>query len=127
MLKLLVCGIVPGFCKSGHKYGTLHNLHDSYLIHITMTMLMLIHTVMTPPQLSIKKKMMPQVSRHCKVQLSLTLPGKILNMSALILQKKICHTGNKVEALKGWEMLQNDGIGWIHEQKAIRGTDKVAS
>ena len=60
-------------------------------------------------------------------EVSLTLPGKILNMSALIFQKKFRYTGNKVGALKGWEMLQNDGIGQIHEQKAIRGTDKVAN
>ena len=48
-------------------------------------------------------------------------------MSALILQKTFRHTRNKVGALKGWEMLQNNGIGRIHKQKAIRGTDKVAS
>ena len=58
-------------------------------------------------------------------ELSLTLPGKVLNMSALIHQKKFRNTGNKTGALKGWEMLQSDGIGRIHEQKAIRGTDKV--
>ena len=52
-------------------------------------------------------------------EVSLTLPGKILNMSALIFQKKFRYTGNKVGALKGWEMLQNDGIGQMHEQKAI--------
>ena len=58
-------------------------------------------------------------------ELSLTLPGNILNMSALVHQKKFRNTGNKTGATKGWKMLQDEGIGMIHEQKAIRGTDKV--
>jgi hypothetical protein len=46
-------------------------------------------------------------------------------MSALCLQKKFRYTGNKSGAIKGWEMLEEAGIGAIVEMKAARGTDKV--
>jgi len=64
---------------------------------------------------------------HQSAELSLTLPGNVLNMSALIHQKKFRNTGNKTGALKGWKMLENEGVGMIYEQKAIRGTDKVCT
>jgi len=58
-------------------------------------------------------------------ELSLTLPGKILNMSVLINQKKFRNTGNKKGGLDGWKLLDADGLGVLTEQKAGRGTDKV--
>ena len=58
-------------------------------------------------------------------EVSLTLPGKILNMSVLISQKKFCNTGNKKGGLDGWRLLDGDGLGVLSEQKAGRGTDKV--
>ena len=60
-------------------------------------------------------------------ELSLILPGKILNMSVLINQKKFRYTGNKQGGLDGWKLLDVDGLGVLSEQKAGRGTDKVIS
>ena len=57
--------------------------------------------------------------------LSLTLPGKVLCMSALIQLKKFRNCGNKVGGLKGWRKLENEGLGHSEEKKALRGTDKV--
>ena len=62
---------------------------------------------------------------YLSAALSLTLPGKVLNMSALVYQKKFRYAGNKSGGLRGWEMLQSAGLGEIHEEKAARGTDKV--
>ena len=58
-------------------------------------------------------------------ELSLTLPGKIMNMSVLISQKKFRNTGNKQGRLDVWKLLDADGLGVLNEQKAGRGTDKV--
>ena len=58
-------------------------------------------------------------------ELSLTLPGKVLNMSVLVHQKKFRNTGNKVGGLAGWKLLDADGLGVLSEEKAPRGTDKV--
>ena len=58
--------------------------------------------------------------------LSLTLPGKVLNMSALVHQRKFRYTGNKTGGLQGWKRLESDGLGVVIERKAIRGTDKVS-
>lgn len=57
--------------------------------------------------------------------LSLTLPGIVLCMNALIQLKKFRNCGNKVGGLKGWRKLENEGLGHIEEKKALRGTDKV--
>ena len=62
---------------------------------------------------------------YSSAALSLTLPGSILNMSALIYLKKFRYAGNKNGGLRGWEMLQSAGLGEIKEKKAARGTDKV--
>ena len=43
--------------------------------------------------------------------LSLTLPESILNMSALVYQKKFRYARNKSGGLRGWEMLQSAGLG----------------
>ena len=39
-------------------------------------------------------------------ELSLTLPGKVLNMSALIHQKKFRHTGNKTGGCRAGKSLR---------------------
>jgi len=58
-------------------------------------------------------------------ELTLTLPGKVLNMSVLICQKKFCNTGNKKGGLDGWKLLGSNGLQVLSEQKAGQGTDKV--
>ena len=54
---------------------------------------------------------------YSSAALSLTLSGKVLNMSALVYQKKFRYAGNKSGGLRGWEMLQSAGLGEIHEEK----------
>ena len=83
-----------------------------------------INVVHIPAQPSTADK---ESSVLASARLSLTLPGQILNMSVLCTQKKFRYTGNKAGALKGWQMLEESGIGSIVEMKAARGTDKVQS
>ena len=58
-------------------------------------------------------------------EISLTCPGKTLNMSVLVTQKRFRYTGNKQGGLAGWKLLDADGLGVLSEQKVGRGTDKV--
>ncbi len=62
---------------------------------------------------------------YTSAALSLTLPGSVLNMSSLVYLKKFRYMGNKAGGLRGWEMLQEVGLGSVIESKAMRGTDKV--
>lgn len=58
---------------------------------------------------------------------SLLIPGKILNLSALNSQKKFRDRGNKQGAKKGWQLLEDSGLGKLHATKAVRGTDMVCA
>lgn len=56
---------------------------------------------------------------------SLLIPGKVLNLSTLNAQKKFRDRGNKQGAKKGWQLLEESGLGKLHATKALRGTDMV--
>lgn len=56
---------------------------------------------------------------------SLLIPGKVLNLSALNTQKKFRDRGNKQGAKKGWQLLEESGLGKLQASKALRGTDMV--
>ena len=63
---------------------------------------------------------------HSNAAYSLLLPGKILNLRALSIQKKFRGSrGNKEGAKRGWYLLQTSGLGEVKEFKARRGTDMV--
>ena len=63
---------------------------------------------------------------HSNAAYSLLLPGKILNLRALSIQKKFRGSrGNKERAKRGWYLLQRSGLGEVKEFKARRGTDMV--
>ena len=49
--------------------------------------------------------------------LSLTLPGKVLNVSALVHTKKFRYSGNKGGGLQGWKRLESDGLGVVIEKR----------
>ena len=49
--------------------------------------------------------------------MSLLLPGKVLRLNALLAMTKFRNCGNKAGAVKGFEELQEIGLGKIHFQK----------
>ena len=62
---------------------------------------------------------------HDNAAFSLLLPGRILYLSALLVQTKFRGRGNKAGALSGWNLLQEAGVAKLVERKRGRGTDKV--
>lgn len=64
---------------------------------------------------------------HDNAAYSLLLPGRILYLSALLVQTKFRGRGNKAGALAGWILLQEGGLAKLVEKKHGRGTDKVCS
>lgn len=62
---------------------------------------------------------------HDNAAFSLLLPGRILYLSALLVQTKFRGRGNKAGALSGWNLLQEAGVAKLVERKHGRGTDKV--
>ena len=65
---------------------------------------------------------------HSNAAYSLLLPGKILNLRALSVQKKFRGSrGNKEGAKRGWYLLQKSGLGEVKNFKARRGTDMVST
>ena len=62
------------------------------------------------------------------IHYSLLLPGKVLNLRALSVQKKFRgNRGNKEGAKRGWYLLQKSGLGEVKEIRARRGTDMVSA
>ena len=62
-------------------------------------------------------KIFNTANAHLAAGLSLTLPGRILCMSALI-QFRNCE--NKIGGLKGWKRLDKEGLGHIEEKNNAR-------
>ena len=56
----------------------------------------------------------------------LTLPGKILDISALNNQHKFRDRGKKQGAVDAIEHLQETGLGVVHKERATRGTSLVS-
>ena len=58
-------------------------------------------------------------------QMSLLLPGKVLDISALNTSHKFRGRGNKEGAVAAIHELQAAGLGTVKEERATRGTTKV--
>ena len=54
----------------------------------------------------------------------LTLPGNLLDVPALLKDKKFRHRGNKEGALQAMKVLTDDGLGKL-EEKQTKGSVKV--
>ena len=57
----------------------------------------------------------------------LTLPGKVLDISALNNQHKFWDRGKKQGAVDAIKHLQETGLGMVHKQHATRGTLLVST
>ena len=58
---------------------------------------------------------------HSNAAYSLLLPGKVLNLRALRIQKKFRgNRGNKEGAKRGWYLLEKSGLDQVKEFKARR-------
>ena len=58
---------------------------------------------------------------------TLALPGRILDLSTLLSNKKYRNQGNKVGALAAKKKLENDGLGKIKKKEAHRGASAVSN
>ena len=56
---------------------------------------------------------------------SLLLPGKVLHLNALSHLRKFRDRGNKPGAVKGFEVLQENGLGELESIKPQRGASMV--
>ena len=59
--------------------------------------------------------------------MSLLLPGKVLHLNALLAMRKFRNCGNKAGAVRGFEELQESGLGKIDSTKPQRGTNMVSN
>ena len=66
-----------------------------------------------------------ELDAKLSANLSLTLPGSVLYMSALSILKRFRNCGNKSGGIRGWRKLQAEELGELKEKRAVRGTDKV--
>ena len=57
--------------------------------------------------------------------LCLTVPGAVLDLSALLKDKKFRNRGNREGALKAMKILQDEGLGKL-EEKRTHGSVKVS-
>ena len=62
---------------------------------------------------------------HSNAAMSLILPGKVLHLNALLAMRKFRNCGNKAGAVRGFEELQESGLGKIHSIKPQRGASMV--
>ena len=60
---------------------------------------------------------MPVVGKSTVEGFCLTLPGKQLDLSVLLKEKKFRHKGNKEGALRAMRILEEDGLGRLDEKK----------
>ena len=60
---------------------------------------------------------MPVVGKLTVEGFCLTLPGKQLDLSVLLKEKKFRHKGNKEGALRAMRILEEDGLGRLDEKK----------
>lgn len=64
---------------------------------------------------------------HGTAAFILTLPGKVLDISALNSQHKFRDRGKKQGAVDAIEYLEEAGLGIIHKERATRGTAMVSA
>jgi len=56
---------------------------------------------------------------------SLLTSGRVLHLSALLILKRYREKGNKAGAVKGYQLLEQEGLGKLIEMKPQRGTSVV--
>jgi hypothetical protein len=56
---------------------------------------------------------------------SLLLPGKILDLKALSQKRAFRNSGNKIGAVQGFEILEENGLGVMTTTKINRGANMV--
>ena len=59
--------------------------------------------------------------------IALLLPGKILDLKVLNQKRAFCNSGNKSGAVKGFEVLEESGLGRIITTKINRGATMVTA
>lgn len=64
---------------------------------------------------------------HRNAAMSLVLPGKVLHLNALLAMRKFRNYGNKAGAVRGFEELQENGLGNLHSIKPQRGATMVCA
>ena len=62
---------------------------------------------------------------HRNATMSLLLPGKTLHLNVLLAMRKFRNTGNKAGALRGFALLEKDGLGKTTSIKLQRGASLV--
>ena len=66
-------------------------------------------------------------SKMSNAAYTLALPGRILDLSTLLSNKKYRNRGNKDGALAAMKKLENDGLGKIKKKEAHRGASAVSN
>ena len=64
---------------------------------------------------------------HACATISLLTPGRVLHLSALLILKRYRDKGNKAGAVKGYQLLQQEGLGELVEIKPQRGASIVCT
>lgn len=62
---------------------------------------------------------------HRNAAFSLLLPGKMLHLNALLVMRKFRDRGNKAGAVRGFELLERQGLGVLISTKLQRGANMV--
>ena len=63
---------------------------------------------------------------HRNAAFSLLLPGKVLHLNALLQMRKFRDRGNKAGAVRGFEVLEKQGLGVIISTRLQRGANMVS-
>ena len=87
---------------------------DSY----QFSFIALVFTIARPSHLPGKSAI--DIGRHC-----LKIPGRLLDLSTLLDKKKFRAFDNKDGALRGFNALQDDGLGCLEQVKRGKGYSKV--
>ena len=68
---------------------------------------------------------MNKTDGHRSATTSLLLPGKVLHLNALSQKRSFRNSGNKAGAVRGFEILEEIGLGTIVTTKIARGAAMV--
>ena len=58
---------------------------------------------------------------------TILLPGRVLNLSSLLAQKKYRKRGNKDGAIRSFFILEGEGLGKVLQMTGTKGTGVVSS
>ena len=68
---------------------------------------------------------MNRTDGHRSATTSLLLPGRVLHLNALSQKRTFRNSGNKAGAVRGFEMLEENGLGTVVTTKIARGAAMV--